>query len=40
MPAFEERANCSDGALNLAGVAHADWAQLHAERRRHGLDRA
>src|SRR5262249_55401236 len=27
-------------ALNLAGVAHADRAQLHAERRRHGLDRA
>ena len=27
-----------DGALDLAGVAHVDWAYLHPERRRHGLD--
>ena len=29
-----------DGALDLAGVAHVDRAQLHPERRRHGLDGA
>ena len=29
-----------DGALDLSGVAHVDWAQLHPERWRHGLDRA
>ena len=28
-----------DGALDLAGVAHADRAHLHPERRRHRLDR-
>ena len=39
-PAFEERANTADTALNLAGVAHADRAQLHAKRRCYGLDRA
>ena len=30
----------SDGALDLAGVAHIDWADLHPERRCHGLDDA
>jgi hypothetical protein len=29
-----------DGALDLGGVAHVDWAQLHPERWRHGMDRA
>ena len=29
-----------DGALDLAGIAHVDRAQLHPERRRHGLDGA
>jgi hypothetical protein len=27
-----------DGALDLAGIAHVDRADLHAERRRHGLN--
>ena len=27
-----------DGAFDLAGVGHIDWAQLHAEGWRHGLD--
>src|SRR5690242_7804900 len=31
---------CGDSALDLSGVAHVDWAQLHPERWRHGLDRA
>src|SRR6185436_20386186 len=29
---------CRDRALDLAGVTRLDGAQLHAERRRHGLD--
>ena len=29
-----------DGALDLAGVAHVDRADLDPERRRHGLDDA
>ena len=28
-----------DGALDLAGIAHIDGAQLHAQRRRKRLDR-
>src|SRR5262249_19607871 len=31
---------CRDGALDLAGVTHADRADLHPERWRRGLDRA
>ena len=31
---------CSDGAVDLGRVSHVDRTQLHAERRRHGLDRA
>ena len=27
-----------NGALDLAGVAHVDRADLHSERRRYGLD--
>src|SRR6516164_332095 len=29
-----------DGVLNLAWLAHAEWTQFHAYRRRHGLDSA
>ena len=37
-PPFELSRECSDGALDLGGVAHVDRTQLHAERRRRGLD--
>src|SRR5215472_15143028 len=30
---------CSDTALDLIGVADADWMQFHAQLRGHGLDR-
>ena len=32
-PPFGERAKAVDGALDLAGVAHVDRADLHPERR-------
>ena len=31
---------CRDGALDFAGIAHVDRAQLHPQRRRHDLDSA
>jgi hypothetical protein len=30
---------CGDGTLDLVGVAGTERAQLHTQRRRHGLDR-
>jgi hypothetical protein len=39
-PPFDPARECNDRALDLAGVAHIDRAQLHPERRRHRLERA
>src|SRR5262245_45932848 len=39
-PAICLTRECRNAALYLAGVAHADWTHLHAERRCHGLDGA
>jgi len=36
LPARERR----DGAVDFSGIAHVDRAQLHPQRRRHGLDSA
>ena len=37
-PQFGGAGESSDGPLNLAGIAHVDRADLHADGRRHGLD--
>src|SRR6266700_4110862 len=36
--AIRRARECRDGALDLAGVAYVDRADLHPDRRRHGLD--
>jgi hypothetical protein len=37
-PPFEPRANAITAAFDFAGVAQIDGAQLHTQRRRHGLN--
>jgi hypothetical protein len=37
-PAIRGARDGRDAARDLAGVAHVDWAHLHPQRRRHGLD--
>ena len=38
--AIQPACECCDAALDFAGVAHVDRAQLHPQRRRHRLDSA